>query len=286
MRSKKIYLITRDYKDTHNLPVLDFVNEINRQAVLYQSFDNPDVSEMDAVIYWGMSIQDKGKSLNSFCKLDHHNKILISNDYHKIKKIKKNLAAYNIKHFLVFMDVPDGILFPHSLNDYYSPCEKDIDIAFMQRVSDTYPLRKAISGKLDNLGYKYIKAERSGGAKKKRGYKLKQGEYAGKSYFDMLNRCKVMLTCSSIYKYPVKKYFECMTTKCLCMADEPKSAEQLGLVDGETYVKIDKSNWKKKLDYYLNNKAERERIVENAYNLFKEKHTNEVRVKQLLKIIL
>lgn len=52
------------------------------------------------------------------------------------------------------------------------------------------------------------------------------------------------------------------------------------------YFKSDLSDFEEKINYYLNNQEEYNRIVENGYKEFHEKHTNIKRTKELLEIIM
>ena len=57
--------------------------------------------------------------------------------------------------------------------------------------------------------------------------------------------------------------------------------------DGENCVEFDHnlSDFEKKMDYYLKNEEERNKIIENAYNEFVENHTWKNRAQQLIKHI-
>ncbi|WP_221563892.1 glycosyltransferase [Alkalihalobacillus sp. TS-13] len=104
----------------------------------------------------------------------------------------------------------------------------------------------------------------------------------GESYASLLNRSRIFLTCDSIYKFPVLKYFEAAGCGSLLLASGSKELQDLGFIDGETFVEVNEHNFHQKVEYFLKNEHERRQITANAIKLIREKHTTEIRVKQLL----
>jgi len=105
------------------------------------------------------------------------------------------------------------------------------------------------------------------------------------SYVEALNKCKMLCFDGSSNRYSVTKYFECMATKTLALADTPMDAEDLHFKPDYNYVEINKDNFRDKILYYMDNEKERKRITENAYTDILKYHTLDIRVKQLLKYI-
>ena len=66
------------------------------------------------------------------------------------------------------------------------------------------------------------------------------------------------------------------------MVNKPQTADELHLVSGENYVEITEDNWKEKLEYYLEDDVERERIAHNGYETAMKYHTSGVRAQQLM----
>jgi spore maturation protein CgeB len=97
-----------------------------------------------------------------------------------------------------------------------------------------------------------------------------------------LNQSKIFLTCDSIYKFPVLKYFEALSCGALLLAPGSTELEQLGFKDGETFVEVNETNFLQKATYYLSHDQERNRITENGLKFIQERHTTEVRAKQLI----
>jgi spore maturation protein CgeB len=104
----------------------------------------------------------------------------------------------------------------------------------------------------------------------------------GKRYSEVLSGTKIFIFGSSVFKYPLSKYFEAMGSGSLVMADKPQSAEALHLKPEWNFVEINKENWKEKLDYYLTNDEEREKIAYRGYKTVMKHHTTSVRANQLI----
>jgi len=107
----------------------------------------------------------------------------------------------------------------------------------------------------------------------------------GEDYAEALRRSRVFIFGTSIMKYPVKKWFEGMGSGACILADEPSMADELGFVDGHNYVKINKDNWKDKLQYVLENEKTRKNIARRAVKTAQSRHTHKVRVGEMLKIL-
>jgi len=219
-----------------------------------------------------------------------------------------NNAGYDLyltryKHLLnagvpkdIFYKKLDGKVewLPWSIDEnYYRPQKKTIDVTFIGTVSKVYPLRKQIWEKLPGLcekqGFTYFRSRRPSRIKFIRSLKEKifnQEFIHGKKYAEILGRTRIFIFGPSIYKYPIQKYFEGMASKCLVMADEPAGGQELGFIDNETYVRINKLNWEERLVSYLtNNESETKRISEKGYKLVKDKHTHSTRAGELIKIL-
>ena len=269
----------------------DFYMELRRQADVSFSYENPG-GEYD------VCIGGKGKV-----------SVKIQTDIHKSKRhatpqeLAKSLMDFDIVLmryvYITYPGIPvtfykdklgdKAIFFPWSMchNRWQYSERKDNDVCMLGTSNEMYPIRAAAKSLLPDTGYSYIMGnlpmtvKQDNTAIKK---KLKN-VFMGDSYIKALQRSKVMITDASRYGCPVKKYIEAMAAGCLLVADRPHHADELGLVDGENYVEISKDNWREKLDYYLNNDTERLRITRNARELFERKHTNKVRVKELLSIL-
>lgn len=109
--------------------------------------------------------------------------------------------------------------------------------------------------------------------------------YFGPRYADALSKIRFFIFGCSIFRYPLVKYFEAMAAGCTVVANEPSSAKKLGFIDRENYVCITKDNWKEKLDYYLDNLGEAQKIASAGRKLMIDRHTHEIRAKQFLNML-
>lgn len=151
-----------------------------------------------------------------------------------------------------------------------------------------YPLRHRIYRELPRLserkGWRCLVRGRPPGRTPLRdiGELERQGYIVGPRYAETVAKAKVFVFGTSIFRYPVSKFFEIMGSGTLVMADKPQSAEELHFEAGENYVEINRDDWKEKLEYYLEDDVERERIARNGYETVMKYHTSETRARQLV----
>ena len=160
--------------------------------------------------------------------------------------------------------------------DYGLPKQYDV-MLFGRFMSSIYPLRTHFDKVLkaqndikyfnkDNPPYKF--------------YETDDNEYGvpiRSNYARAINQSRIFLTCSTKYKIPVMKIFEGLACKSLLMCDAPSGAEELGLIDGETFIEVNRHNFLEKIRYYLKRPDDMGRISENGYRLVLERHTAEKR---------
>lgn len=172
----------------------------------------------------------------------------------------------------------------------YNPKEEKIyDVVFLGAFNRrVYPLRYEIVKELPELceekNWRYILGDRPPGHNLERFIQnlAGQGYYVGNKYADVLSSCKILIFGSSIFRYPLSKYFEGMASGALVMADKPTTADALHFKPGWNFVEINRKNWKEKLDYYITNDEEREKIAHRGYETVMKYHTSSVRAKQLV----
>lgn len=108
----------------------------------------------------------------------------------------------------------------------------------------------------------------------------------GDEYVQTINQSKIFLTCSGICKFPVMKYFEAMACSALLFADEPLDAEELGFRAGENYVQVeDTVDLAEETEYYTTHVIEAKEVASRAETLVRQRHTNEVRAKELYEML-
>lgn len=172
----------------------------------------------------------------------------------------------------------------------YRPMDEKIyDVVFLgayrRRI---YPLRYKIFNELPHLserkGWRYLIKGRPPGRTNLRDIQEleKQGYIVGPRYAETIAKAKVFIFGTSIFRYPVSKFFEAMGSGTLVMADKPQSAQELHFEAGENYVEINRDNWKETLEYYLEDDTERERIARNGYETVMKYHASDKRARRLV----
>lgn len=111
---------------------------------------------------------------------------------------------------------------------------------------------------------------------------IQPGSLIGRDYAMEINRAKMFLTCDSIFKYPVMKYFEVLACKTLLLAPSSNELTDLGFIDGKTFVSVERHTFLEAADYYLHHEKERVEIAEKGYRMVREKHSTQKRVSELL----
>ncbi len=167
--------------------------------------------------------------------------------------------------------------------------ERDIDALFLGTVAKSYyPLRNAIYKKLPlegkAQGWNTVVKRAPKGmsfSRKKKDY-LERGHIVGERYADYLSRAKCFLFGTSIFKYPLLKFFEGMASGACIFSDAPLLGEELHLIPDENYVEINLKNWKAKLEYYMDNEEERKKMAMNGYKTTMKYHTNATRALELI----
>lgn len=145
-------------------------------------------------------------------------------------------------------------------------------------LEDFYPLRAMMQMRLKNRsdfvhyphpGYRRIGED-------------EENVFVGQNYAKELNRSKIVLTCDSVFKYPLMKYFEITACNALLLASYSKELGNLGFIPGVNFVAIDELNFEEKIDYYLNHEEERKQIAHNGMLLTRKRHTTKKRAQEFL----
>ena len=162
--------------------------------------------------------------------------------------------------------------------DYGEP--RSIDVTLLGARGEFYPLREYFHQSLANqTWFSYFSNPHPG-------YIFDQSTtLSGHSYAKVLSRSRIFVSCTGRYSLPFIKIFEVLASGALLMCDRPCGASFLGLVDGETYVEVDRVNFLEKVRHYLWDEKERERISCAGRKLFQEQHTTEKNSGRIFDII-
>ena len=166
--------------------------------------------------------------------------------------------------------------------DVFVPKQKSIDIAFIGRTSPVhYPLRQKMKEYVEGLDpqWKTFVAESPTG---KTFDRLVENNLAGERYASILSKARIVVFDCSVYKYPLQKFFEGIASGCVVLSTRPIGAEELGLIDCETYVNVNKGNWEGAIDYWLGEHSECAKISNKARELAVNKHSHRVRAEQFV----
>ena len=108
-----------------------------------------------------------------------------------------------------------------------------------------------------------------------------------KEYARLLSSSKMWLATESPALEVSPRHFEVIMSKTLLVTNKVPKPYRHIFRDGETCVefKNDLSDFKDKIDYYLNNEDEVSKIVQNAYTEFSQNHTWKSRAEQIIKFI-
>ena len=172
---------------------------------------------------------------------------------------------------------------PAIFNDWQM--EKEYDVGFLAAgtaaYSPVYPERFLIHRKLRGQGgLRYLWAEHPGWQRHPADHPL-----VGQGFSKSINSCHMFVTTAGVYRNPHAKYVEILASRSLLLADEPEAAQDLGLKEGENYVRISAGDVLDKVHYYLNNPAERERIAKAGYLMAMERHTCYARAADFLSAV-
>lgn len=162
---------------------------------------------------------------------------------------------------------------------FYPRTPQTWDATFIgETIESVYPLRTEIKAELESLSGAY--AVYAVPAPRGPVFELLISEnFGGRKYANVLGRSKIFIFDSSIYRYPLMKFTEAMGSGCLVMSTRPSGADALGLIDGETYIEINESNWREKLYYYLMYPDEALSIADLGRRIAQRHHTHEARAR-------
>ncbi len=105
-------------------------------------------------------------------------------------------------------------------------------------------------------------------------------------YIKKINQSKIFITSNNLYNSLNMKYTEVLSCGTLLFANRPEDLGDIGLKDGEHLIIY--NGWKdlkSKIRYYLSHDREREEIANNGMKLVREKHSNDIRIKEMTEII-
>ena len=193
--------------------------------------------------------------------------------YNNILKQHSWLKDQNIKW------LPHGFD-PDVFKDYRN--YKKWDCLMVGRIQPKiYPLRWKAHQQISNSNIVYNKVERPEENVPKQMRRPVHREYA-----EMINCSKITFTCSSVFKYPVMKYFEIPACNSALFADYNREIGDLGFEPNRTMVDLTGfKDIRVLVKSWLNSPKMLEELSQNGYDLIHERHTAEKRAEQLIDYI-
>ena len=150
---------------------------------------------------------------------------------------------------------------------------KTNDVLWSPEQSAFYPIRRDMTDK-NIFPHKSISSFEVGGRR------LPYHDYLRKAIHS-----RVFVFDGTIWNYAVPKYYEGMACESLVIATKPKDAEALHFIPDENFVEIDVDNYMDKIEYYLRETKEREKIVRCGFKTIRQYHTSHIRSRELLQIL-
>jgi hypothetical protein len=109
----------------------------------------------------------------------------------------------------------------------------------------------------------------------------RRANYAlGGSYAKLLNSYSCCVTCSSIFKYAVAKYFEIPASGSLLIADETTDSKRAGLIPNKHYISITTENAVETIKHCVNNIDQYAHIRKEGMEFVRANHSINNRIEQ------
>jgi len=214
------------------------------------------------------------------------------------RKFNSYPITNNIEHQL-FPRCANSDIFKSSIWE-----EKDIDITLCGAMADYYPLRKIILEELINPKHNDLKIFIAPGRKSGSNtypdprviYENQIQEINSKidikystnriiknqNYVKLLQRSKIVIFCSSIYKYPLFKSVEIMLCQTCAAFDKHNNLSEYGYIPHINYIDITRPYWMSNIRSLLKDDNNLKNIATAGYNIAVKNHTYKVRAKQLV----
>jgi len=193
------------------------------------------------------------------------------------------------------LEMPYIFFPPWVETEYYYPSNKPklYDIVMLGNFSSrrVYPFRFNVLKNLKRAasinGWSYLMKPSPKGrsAFRKIDRLYDRGEYVGKRYVETLGRSKIMISGSSVYKYPLLRYFEGMACKTCVVGDKPLMFEECGFADHVDYWMTNNKSWIQDVEMLLEDDILREYIAENGHQTVLRRHTAETRAKEMVRYL-
>lgn len=241
-----------------------------------------DCSEYDVIICDAMFIW----MFEDWKQIDTPTFIIIEDQHAKVPKIQVNFAVkhgHGIIHRYQFnqfhTDIPKHIKkiwSPHSVNvnnfkDYGLP--KETGVLQTGAIGGVYELRTLTHQTFRGCDF-YKRIIRPVDDSKKQW--PVQDDYSKE-----LNKSWLSICCGATVEYPIMKFFEIPASKSVIYTDYFNELGDLGFIPNENMIQVNKNGLVRQARALLETPSKLESIAQSGYDLIHERHTNEIRAKEL-----
>lgn len=217
---------------------------------------------------------------------DQHNQCMnivkIANTIHKFDYF---LVRYRDAFYKNHPEIGSDRIFwlPHSVDtDFFKDYKEKKTIHLLTTGSigkSVYPLREKVYNEMRVSRY-YRRVERPKESDDTNKWPI------GHDYAKLLNSSLISFACNSVYRYPIMKIFEIPACKSVLCCDYTKEMADLGFIPNINMLEIDMDmDIKKFVIKQLENKQQLEDIATRGLELIQDRHTIQIRAKQLYNLI-
>ena len=107
----------------------------------------------------------------------------------------------------------------------------------------------------------------------------------GAGFSKAINRCKMFVTTAGDIGHCNPKYYEIAGSGSLLICTQARYMEDCGFIDGETCVVVNEDNIIQRVNYYAKHETEANEIIARAQAMIDERHTGEIRAKELVSCV-
>jgi len=160
--------------------------------------------------------------------------------------------------------------------------ERKYDVITVGAMSKFYNMRVGMrNALLSNSESRGIKYKNYGYC----GVNFRHNGFVREKYAKAINESRMLLSCGGRYHLIFNKIFESMGCNTAYIGEEPYGHKEIGLIDGENYISVNRRNYLDKIEHYSKNPDEVLNIARAGRKLFLERHTIEARAKDFVNLL-
>jgi hypothetical protein len=258
-----------------------YVNGLNVKGIM-KSF-NPDI-----IMTYGLRYSLEFKGLNEITDIP---KVHIVVDFFPAKGDYKGSWGRSLEFFkknkydAYFTRVINQLTYLYdsevSGSKYWLPFSVDTDIYYKKDIEKEYDIFTSSNDRKDIYPNRRMIKDRL-----KSKFKIMNGKVYHEQYVDCINKSKIAVISTNAFGSVNMKFTEFTSCGAFVLSDRPTDFNEMGFIDGRHMVLYNGVNdLIDKAEYFLKNDKEREEIADNGMKLVRKNHSNEIRVKQISRIL-